>query len=311
MIYVAGLDLLKDEWKKLRALCWSENTYKAKKTQWKRFLNFCADYELRPLPVTTEVVCLYVTELTKTVCYQTITQYVSGVWSLHKYLDYMYPDPTSFIIQSTLRGAKRLLGASTNPALPLSPENLCAIFRTLDMSSPMDVKFWAALILSFRCLLRVSHLVSSPHQLCVKDIEFNQEGFDLVMRSSKTIQFQERINRIPVIQAPGSILCPVAILSDYITDSGRKGSQPLFGFSYDKYNAKLQRACKAIGLVGHYSTHSVRRGSASYLATFLPLHDVKAYGDWRSWSVLLYLSDTYASRKVKDNHVASELSKYT
>ena len=309
-MYVADLTLLENEWAKLRAMCWSDNTYKAKKTQWRRFLKFCDSYDLRPLPATPVVVCLYVTDLTKTVCYQTIKQYVSGVWSLHKYLGYDHPDPTFFIIQSTLQGAKRLLGAATNPALPLSPQDLCAIFYTLDMSSVVDRKFWAALVLSFRCLLRVSHLVSSPHQLYVRDVEFNEEGFDLVMRSSKTIQFQERVNRIPVVQSPGSILCPVSVIKQYISDSGRKPSQTLFGFSYAKYNAKLQRSCEAIGLKGHYSTHSVRRGSASYLATFLPLHDVKAYGDWRSWSVLLYLSDTYSSRKTKDTAVASELSKF-
>ena len=111
---------------------------------------------------------------------------------------------------------------------------------------------------------------------------------------------------MPVLAATDSILCPVAVLKHYIKSSGRKGSDPLFVFTYSSYNSKS--LCKHIGLVGHYSTHSVRRGSASYLATFMPIDDVKAYGDWRSWAVLLCLSD---GRKSKDCVVAEQLSKYT
>ena len=105
-------------------------------------------------------------------------------------------------------------------------------------------------------------------------------------------------------------MCPVNVLREYVTKSNRKNNSTLFSFSYNAYNAKLKSLCNLIGLEGHYSTHSVRRGSASYLATFLPLHDVKAYGDWRSWAVLLYLSDTYESRKAKDSEVARQLARY-
>ena len=90
-------------------------------------------YDIKPLPVDVEGVCLYITYLTGEVGYMTITQYVSGVWSLHKYLGYDHLEPTTFLILSTLRGAKRLLGAATNPALRLTPENLLAILKTLDL----------------------------------------------------------------------------------------------------------------------------------------------------------------------------------
>ena len=236
---------------------------------------------------------------------------MSGVWSLHKYLGYEYPDPRMFLIISTLQGAKRLLGDAANPALPLEPADLILIYKCLDFSTLKDRAFWVALVLSFRCLLRVSHIVKSPHQLLVKDIVFNKEGMDVIMTSSKTIQFRERVNRIPIVAAPGSILCPVAVLKSYITATRRTDLDPLFGFTYNMYNDKLKSLCKLIGLEGHYSTHSVRRGSASYLATFMPIHDVKAYGDWKSWAVLLYLSDTYSSRKSKDKLVAQQLGVFT
>ena len=260
-----------------------------------------------PLPTTIETVCLYVTHLTRTVCYNTIVQYVSAVWSLHKYLGYAFPDPDNFLLQSTIKGAKRLLGVSTNPALPLTPGNMLSIYRNLDMTIKSDVKFWCALSLSFRCLLRVSHLTNSPHQLLVKDVVFHNQGMDIYMRSSKTIQYKERVNKIPVIKS-SSVLCPVNILRQYISSSKRGDGDPLFGYSYNRYNSRLKTACTDIGLKGHFSTHSVRRGSATYLSSFLPIHEVKTYGDWKSWAVLLYLADSYESRLDKDKLVAEELS---
>ena len=146
---VVDLLLLREEWARVRALVWSDNTLRTKKSQWRRFFKFCSDFDLIPIPATTEVVCLYVTHLTKSVSYVTITHYVSGVWSLHRYLGYDHPDPTQFIIQATIKGAKRLLGAATNPALPLTPEDILAIKGTLDSSSYDDLKFWAAFIAVF------------------------------------------------------------------------------------------------------------------------------------------------------------------
>ena len=294
----------------MRSLCWSDNTIRCKKSQWKQFFKFCHEYDLTPLPADSETVCLYITYQTSRVCYITIANYVSAIWLLHKYLDYTHPDPSGFMVQSTLRGARRLLGSASEPALPLTPENMVSIYDRLDLTKAQDLRFWCALVLSFRCLLRVGHITKSPHVLCVKDVEFTDVGLDVVVTSSKTIQFKQRVNRIPVVKSPGSILCPVGVLRRYLSMSKKSPTSTLFGYSYTSYSEKFKSLCSIIGLEGHYSTHSVRRGSASYLASFLPIHDVKCYGDWRSWAVLLYLSDTYSSRVTKDKLVASHLSEF-
>ena len=300
--------MLREEWAHVRSLCWADSTIKAYKSRWRRYFTFCDIYDLLPLPVDIEGACLYIVHLTKSVCYLTITNYVSSVWKLHDYLGYAHPDPSCFLIQSTLRGAKRLLGSATKPALPVTPANLVDIFYRLDFSKYKDLQFWCALVLSFRCLLRVGHITRSPHEIQVRDIEFTDCGMDLTIRSSKTIQFRERVNVVPVVESKDSVLCPVAVLRDYLAARPRKPTDPLFGVSYSTYSSKFSSMCKAIGLEGQYTTHSVRRGAATYLASFLPLHDVKTYGDWRSWAVLIYLSDTYDSRKYKDAVVADKLS---
>ena len=132
---------------------------------------------------------------------------------------------------------------------------------------------------------------------------------DVSIRSAKNNQFKQRVNVIPVVKAI-STLCPVDDLRLYIKLSGRQSEEVLFPLSYSVYVSKLKDCIKRIGLVGYYSSHSVRRGAANFLSTFLPLHQVKQYGDWKSWAVLLYLADNYRGRKVKDLVVARQLESY-
>ena len=162
----------------------------------------------------------------------------------------------------------------------------------------------------YRCLLRVSHVVSSPHTLRAKDIKWTSEGVDISIRSSKTIQFKEKVIVVPVIESPGSALCPCGFLKQYMANARLDPDAPLFPYTYNAFAARFKRACREAGLVGNYTTHSLRRGAATFLASFLPLHVVKTYGDWASWAVLLYVSDNYKSRKGKDVLVADKLSKY-
>ena len=144
----------------------------------------------------------------------------------------------------------------------------------------------------------------------VKDIVWTAEGMDVYIRSSKTIQFRERTIVVPVLVSPNSLLCPCRFLHSYMAWAMLKPEDLLFPYTYNMFASRLQRLCKQAGLVGVYSTHSLRRGAATFLSKFLPLHDVKAYGDWKSWAVLLYISDNYANRRLKDKVVARELSAY-
>ena len=267
-------------------------------------MDFCDLYELIPLPATITTMCLYVTYLMKTVCYVTITNYVSSVWVLHDYHGVPHIDPDTYLCQSTMKGAKRILGNASRQVDPLMPWDMMSIYKTLNMSNWDDFRFWCAMCVCYRCLLRVSHVTTSPHTLRVRDVKFWLGGMDISVHSSKTIQFKERVQCIPIIQSTGSVLCPVRSLRHYITMSGLSGMDRLFPYTYKIFSTRLHLACTKAGLVGDFATHSLRRGSASFLATFLPLHEVKQYGDWKSWSVLLYISDNYQSRIRKDVEVA-------
>lgn len=141
----------------------------------------------------------------------------------------------------------------------------------------------------------------------------------VVLRSSKTIQFSERVVKIPVIRSTGSILCPVHWLKLYLRCVKVQKNGPLFlvpstlkPLTYKAFSDRLKAVIRSSGLVGNCTSHSLRRGCATYLSRLgLPLHDIKVYGDWRSLSVLLYLSGDIHTRLLKDREVAKSLECYS
>lgn len=310
---------LKKKCLQVRSLIWAESTWSTKRSQWKRFLDFCHLYDLDPIPASSETICLYITFLTDQVKYTTIMNYVSSIWSLHEFLGAEPLAKNSFLVRCTLTGAKRLLGNAVLTADPLLPEDLLKIYMTLDRSDPKDLLFWVCVCLAFRCLLRKCHYTSSPHCLKSSDVEFTSYGMCLVLNSSKTIQYKERVVQIPVVSATRSVLCPVFWLKTYMKRNKVSSSGPLFvlpgkvkrPYSYQVFSKRLARGVKEAGLHGQYTSHSLRRGAATFLSQLgLPLHDIRNYGDWRSLSVLLYLSNDVRSRLIKDYSVASCLNRF-
>ena len=306
-LVVVELQHLLAAWNDVKAENWSENTKKAYSSRWNKYYAFCKEYIFTPLPATVTMVCLYITHLMKTLSFVSIKNYISSLWVLHDYFGVSHVDPDSFLIKCTINGAKRVLGSATRQVDPLYPTDLLSIFYTLKMKKWSDFTFWCAIVVSYRCLLRASHVSTSPHTMRVKDVLFWEGGMDISIYSSKTIQFSERTQLIPIVSAPGSPLCPVEPMEIYIKKCGLKPDDHLFSYTYKSFSARLKMACSDAKLRGDYSTHSIRRGSATYLSSFLPLHEVKQYGDWRSLAVLLYISDNYRSRRNKDKLVADRL----
>lgn len=275
-------------------------------------MTFCDIYQLEPIPASVDVICLYITYLSDQVKYTTICNYLSAVWSLHEYLGVTPKAKGTFLVKCTLRGARRLLGDKVLTADPLLPEHLVQIFRTLDHRNLSDLIFWTALVLGYRCLLRKGHFTRSPHMLKRSDIQFTNYGMSVTLRSSKTIQFAEREVVIPVIESKGSLLCPVRWLKRLLHYVRVSPAEPLFPLTYYRFSCRLKKSLATAGIVGNFTSHSLRRGCATYLSRLgLPLHDIKVYGDWRSLSVLLYLSGDVNTRLIKDRPVAKSLEVFT
>lgn len=275
-------------------------------------MNFCDEYGLDAIPASVDVICLYITYLCDQVKYSTICNYLSAVWSLHEHLGEKPLAKGAFLVRCTLRGARRLLGDNVLSADPLMPEHLVQIYYTLNHRNLSDLIFWSALVLGYRCLLRKGHFTKSPHMLKRSDVKFTTYGMCITLRSSKTIQFSEREVNIPVVEAKGSLLCPVKWLKRLFRYVKVHPNDPLFPLTYSVFSRRLKQSLVTAGVKGNFTSHSLRRGCATYLSRLgLPLHDIKVYGDWRSLSVLLYLSGDVNTRLLKDRPVAKSLEYYS
>lgn len=319
VVLTVPLAELKGKCAQMQSLCWAVSTWKCRQSQWKRYFDFCSMYELQPLPSSVDNVCLYVTYLSSQVKYKTICNYISALWALHNWFGFPPVAKDSFLVKCTMQGAHRLLGDATLSADPLLPEDLVRVYRTLNYKDLHDLVFWAALCLGYRCLLRKGHFTSSPHTILRKHVEFTDYGLCLRLESSKTVQYHERDVVIPVVESPGSILCPVRWLRVYLKRFNVSNSAPLFivpgkksnAISYKFFAKRLSSSLKSAGLNGNYTSHSLRRGCATFLSRLgMPLHDIKTYGDWRSLSVLLYLSNDITTRLGKDFSVAKSFKQF-
>ena len=77
--------------------------------------------------------------------------------------------------------------------------------------------------------------------------------------------------------------------------------------SYKWYSKKLNQLCNVCNLV-KMSSHSMRRGGASLLAeNGVSLIDIKNLGDWKSMSVLYYLSRSLDSKIGLDTRIVKDI----
>ena len=290
---------------------------RTRRSQWKDYHEFCATYDVTPLPCSQEGVCLYVAYMARKFKYSSIESYVSALSYPQQMHGYVPVNATNFMIKRTMLGAKRKLGYSPVQAMPLQPEHLLQFYSHLDMSVSYQLCWWTAAITAFRGLLRKAHVTKSSQCISFDNVKFYEWGMLLTLPHTKTIQYGERILEIPFTRVPGSPLCVDYFVSRLVGHTGVWGDQAVFQYwvknrlqvmSYASFSAELRRLTGVIGLEGKVSSHSLRRGGASYLSSIgVDLIDIKARGDWKSLAVLLYLVDGLDRKVSKDRVVTSFL----
>ena len=143
---------------------------------------------------------------------------------------------------------------NTNPHVdnakdPIRPEQLELLYRKVDRSSFYMLTIWCMILFLFETLLRVSHVVTSPHNLLVKDIVFKSWGMIVNVTSSKTIR-RGKPHQIPVSRVENRALCPIHYLEKIQKLFPRSGESPLFvlkngkGLSYTEFNSEFKNLLK-------------------------------------------------------------------
>lgn len=299
--------------------CWADSTLRTRKSQWKKYFQFCETVGLPPLPATLDMVLMYIAYMAESLAYSSITNYLSALWVLHKYLGYVHVDKSSFQIRMTLQGVKRVLGDQIKQATPITLAHLQAIYQTINLSSSEDITFWLSILLGYRALLRKANLFEPGSALQEQNVQITPWGTLLTLTHTKTIQFRQRILQIPLVSLPStSYLCVSHFTQLHRSLRGRVPPSAHFlaynsgdvikPATYTWFSARLNLCCLQCH-VPALSSHSLRRGGATAMAEAgMPLHDIRSRGDWRSLSVLLYLERGLDSKINLDTRLCRNMS---
>lgn len=297
---------LKRDLKSSRRHAYADSTNKNLKIQWETYLLFCIYFGLSYLPVSTETLSLYAQFLSRSFkAIQTIRNYISGVKTMHYLLGYSVENINNFILSLSLKGIAKLHPHLVKQAQPITPEILKRMYNILNMKSKTDIVFWCLFLFAFFLFARKSNLVpdsikdrNSNKILLRKDVELKKEILIVTMRWSKTNQFGQRVLKNPLLEIPGSILCPVVAYKKMLDEVKAEESDPLFTLpdgtciTYNQFQNKLKYLIETIGLdPDEFSTHSFRRGGTTFgFKSKVPISLIKAHGDWKSECYQKYLS---------------------
>lgn len=115
--------------------------------------------------------------------FSSIVNYIQAVTLVHKLRNLDPPSVSSHSVNLTLQGAKRRAAPNPNPRAPVTIGVLQKMYNCLNLNVKLHVLFWASALLLFRSLLRVSHVIDSPHTLKCSDIKWVEDGYDINVRS--------------------------------------------------------------------------------------------------------------------------------
>lgn len=247
------------------------------------YISFCNYLGIPIVPISTLNLCRFVAYLSLRLSFMSIRNYISVVRLLH--LETGHNNPIdSYLVESTLKGAKRLLGASTCPKLPITPLLLQKMRQTLDFHNPPDLVFWGVCLVAFFSFFRKSNLLAPSwglfdpkKHLSRSNISFDSSGAVISVTWSKTIQFSERTLLVPLPHIPDSPFCPSCILKlIFRLYPAPTHHFPAFTYRVNShwcivtYNWFLQKLKHVLSLIGvdpsKYSGHSFLRGGGLFCA---------------------------------------------
>jgi integrase len=328
--YVTGeLSTLRSDAKQSRLTAYAPGTRSNLRAQWKAYFTFCIFFGLQPVPSSIQVLCLFAQFLSRSFkSISAVKSYISGVRTLHLFLDVPLELAPQFILSLTLKGIAKQLRHFPLQKLPITPEILLRLHAVLDHDSQFHATLWCSFLFAFFLCARKSNLlpVSSakfnPNQSLVRsDIQLSRLGLVVSIKWSKTNQTGEKFLTIPLLRCHNSVLCPVRAYERMLRFTSKASdSSPLFVFynkkgklaflTFYSFDKELKRLLAVIGLQPIlYSGHSFRRGGATWaFAQGFTSEALKLLGDWSSDAFLLYIHLSFQTRLDLAKKLSSSLA---
>ena len=322
-----SLKILHKEVRSSVRAAFAEGTSKNLRVQWRAYFLFCDFYGLKPIPTSTETLCLYGQFLGRSFrSVESVKNYISGVKNLHYMLDIKFPLENRIQLDLMLKGMARKSAHMPNRALPMTPQILEDMLKFINLKNANDATFWCCILFMFFLMARKSNMVpvsaadfDPDKQLLRQDIVVFKEVLVVLIKWSKTNQFGNRLLKVPLVSIPGSDLCPVKAYKNMAELLPALDSQPAFLIKVGSgkfkpliYGQLQERIKTLIALTGRdsnlYSTHSLRRGGCSWaFKAGVPTNLIQHHGDWLSDCYKNYLTFDFHEKLSVSERMASKI----
>lgn len=282
------MEHLKKRMKKLKGKAVTSATKRSRASQWNCYKMFCKKFQLSWLCMSIFQISLYIVFLSEFLCHDSIVTYLQSLRYMSYVLRFPVPEISHPELKFILRGIKRSKPKGECGSKPIRWSHIKRIYNQLCLVNPIYCQFWTACLLMFRALLRISHIIDSDHTLYWSDVRFKKWGVLLSIRSAKCRY--SGIHEIPVASICDKRYCVVHWLKRLYMSKQREVVFPLL--SYSNFRSMLQLTLLKARLNIHLTTHSFRRGGASFLASIgVPINQIKSRGGWKSDCVKKYISE--------------------
>ena len=287
-----------------------DSTKKNLLSQINAYEEFCDKYLLQYFPCDNTQLCRFGQHLsTKFQSSDSVGNYLSGIHTCLALLGLQVPDVNDKQMKMFITGLKRAMPHAIKQAEPVTPLLLVRLSKVVNYKDQVELVAWTGLLLGFYLFLRKSNLVpdtmetfNMEEQFCRKDVNLlgPEKAMMIEIRWSKTIQYKQKILRLPVLPANNKAICPVFWLHYMVSKIPAAPLQPVLAL-HDKgrvvalsANQLIYRLRKWLILVGEepaaYSLHSLRRGGATFAYQANIEGDmIKLLGDWASDAYKWYI----------------------
>jgi site-specific recombinase XerD len=190
----------------------SEASRRAYRSDFELFRLWCEARNLSPLPAVPATLAAFLAcEAQRGSKPSSIARRIAGIRHAHLLAGHQ-PPSQSEMVRATVRGIRRTIGTAPKRKASLTAD----LVRSMVAAAPhslIGLRDRALLLIGFAGALRRSELVG----LDVADLKRSKAGLRLRIRASKTDQERQGVT---VAIAPGSTICPIAALNEWLTAAG-------------------------------------------------------------------------------------------
>jgi len=219
----------------------------------------------------------------------------------------------------------KLNAVTTRPRAPLTADKLrvflAALEHRTDLPTITRYAYAALLCLGVFGLCRISEVATEKIReydatehaqrddiTIIRDHHGNFSSLEFFCRASKTDTFRRSVTIVVAAAAPGTPMCPVAIVARYLQASNDfAGNEPLFRIHDGSYLTRVRVDTMIKDLArrsgfditnARWTTHSMRAGGATSLSFLgIPAHVIQLLGRWKSDCYIRYLSISHDGRR--------------